>query len=95
MIRFAIKKDIPDINRLGLILNKNFTKTYDIDNYLRNDRYNETKFKIEKQKLYLDENLVYQMSTSGIPSIDKNRLDKNSIDKISIDIDSIFGEENV
>lgn len=70
-------------------------KHWRINNYLRNDRYNETKFKIEKQKLYLDENLVYQMSTSGIPSIDKNRLDKNSIDKISIDIDSIFGEENV
>lgn len=39
MIRFAIKKDIPDINRLGIILNKNFIKTYDIDNYLSNDNY--------------------------------------------------------
>lgn len=26
--------------------------------------------------------LVYQMTTNGIPSIDKNRLDKNSIDNI-------------
>ena len=39
MIRFATKKDIPDINKLGLILNKNFIKTYDIDNYLSNDNY--------------------------------------------------------
>ena len=72
-------------------------KHWRINNYLRNDRYNETKFKIEKQQLFLDDNMVYQMDTSGIPSIDKNRLDKNSIDKISIDnidktIKEVFGE---
>ena len=51
-----------------------------INNYLRTDRYVETKFKNEKSKLTLDSNLVYQMDTNGIHSIDKNRLDKNSID---------------
>lgn len=52
-----------------------------INNYLRNDRYTETKFKNEKQQLLVDNNLVYQLSTSGIHSIDKNSIDKISIDK--------------
>ena len=52
-----------------------------INNYLRNDRYVETKFKDEKNKLTLDDNLVYQLDTNGIHSIDKNRIDKNSIEK--------------
>lgn len=60
-----------------------------INNYLRADRYTETKFKAEMQQLQLDENLVYQVSTSGIPDgihrLDKIRLDKNRLDKISID----------
>ena len=60
-----------------------------INNYLRGDRYTETKFKSEKLQLQLDENMVYQMSTngipSGIPSIDKNSIDKNSKVKSSID----------
>ena len=51
-----------------------------INNYLRTDRYVETKFKNEKSKLTLDSNLVYQMDTNGIHSIDKNSIDKNSID---------------
>ena len=60
-------------------------KHWRINNYLRNDRYVETKFKDEKRKLSLDHNLVYQMDTTGIPggihSIDKNSIDKNSIKK--------------
>lgn len=52
-----------------------------INNYLRNDRYVETKFKDEKSKLTLDDNLVYQVDTNGIHSIDKNRIDKNSIEE--------------
>lgn len=52
-----------------------------INNYLRNDRYVETKFKDEKNQLTLDDNLVYQLYTNGIHSIDKNRIDKNSIEK--------------
>ena len=47
-----------------------------INNYLRNDRYVETKFKEEKQKLTIDDNLVYQLDTNGIHSIDKNSIDK-------------------
>lgn len=52
-----------------------------INNYLRNDRYVETKYKEEKSKLTIDNNLVYQLDTNGRHSIDKNRIDKNSIDK--------------
>ena len=50
-----------------------------INNYLRNDRYVETKFKEEKQKLTIDDNLVYQLDTNGIHSIDKNSIDKKRI----------------
>ena len=55
-------------------------KHWRLNNYLRNDRYIETKYKDEKNKLILDNNSVYQVDTNGIPSIDKYRLDKNSID---------------
>ena len=59
-----------------------------INNYLRGDRYTETKFKAERQQLQLDESMVYQVATNGIPagipSIDKISIDKNSIDKSSI-----------
>lgn len=55
-----------------------------INNYLRNDRYVETKFKVEKDQLSIDENMVYQMSTNGIHSIEKNSIDKISIDKNNI-----------
>ena len=56
-----------------------------INNYLRSDRYIETKYLEEKKQLYTDENLVYQWCTNGQPSIDKNSIDKNSIDKNSIE----------
>ena len=57
-------------------------------------------------KLTLDDNLVYQITTNGIPfdDTDKIRLDKNRLDKISIDKNSkgfddelkeIFGDEDV
>lgn len=38
-----------------------------INNYLRGDRYTETQCKAEKLQLQVDENLVYQLATSGIP----------------------------
>lgn len=50
-----------------------------INNYLRADRYVETKFKDELEQLELDDNLVYQRSTNGIHSIDKNSIDKKRI----------------
>jgi len=55
-------------------------KHWRINNYLRNDRYVETKFKEEKELLSLDENMVYQLDTSGRHSIDKNSIVKNNID---------------
>lgn len=76
-------------------------KHWRLNNYLRSDRYTTTNHQKELAQLTIDENMVYQMDTTGIPlddtdkiSIDKNRLDKISIDN-NIDIDSIFGEKNV
>lgn len=60
-----------------------------INNYLRGDRYIETKFKAEKLQLQVDENLVYQVATNGIPvgipSKEENSKEKNSKEKNSID----------
>ena len=56
-----------------------------MNNYLRNDRYKSTQYQEELKKLSIDDNLVYQMDTTGIPggihSIDKNSIDKNSKEK--------------
>lgn len=60
-----------------------------INNYLRSDRYIETKFKDEKSLLTLDNNLVYQLDTNGIHSIDKNSIEENSIYNTTTNI-SIF-----
>ena len=49
-------------------------KHWRIHNYIRNDRYNETKYKEEKAMLCLDENNSY---TFGIPSV--NQMDTNGI----------------
>lgn len=82
-------------------------KHWRLNNYLRNDRYTETKFKNEAQQLYLDDSMVYQMDTSGIHRLDKIRLDKIRLDKIRRDksvreeeqfdtsLKEIFGDENV
>ena len=54
-----------------------------INNYLRNDRYQETQFKDEKAKLLLGKNEEYTLKDNfGIPVVypDKNRIEKNSID---------------
>ena len=59
-----------------------------INNYLRNDRYKETKFKDEKNQLILGENEEYLLKNNlGIPMVDtdKNRIDKIRLDKNSID----------
>ena len=69
-------------------------KHWKINNYLRNDRYKPTRFKEEASKLITDKNSVYQLYTSGIPSIDKNSIDKNSIDKNSIDIPKQLENKN-
>lgn len=76
---------------LKVLISKNYIIPFDtgvivikhwrINNYLRTDRYVETKFINEKQQLYVDNNMVYQLDTTGVHSIDKNRIVKNSIDK--------------
>ena len=71
-------------------------KHWKIHNYIRNDRYTETKYKEEKALLSLDENNAYttgiptvnQLATDGIPMVDKmdtqDRLGKDREDKDSI-----------
>lgn len=39
MIRKATEKDIVEIIKLGSILNTNFSKTYDISQYLKDEKY--------------------------------------------------------
>lgn len=70
-------------------------KHWKIHNYIRTDRYTETKYKNEKALLMLDENNAYtsgiptdnQLSTDGIPMVDKmdtqDRLGKDSIEEDS------------
>lgn len=63
-------------------------KHWRINNYLRGDRYSETKYKVEKSTLLLDENNAYtQGEKLGIPNgyPDKNSIEKIREDKISID----------
>ena len=60
-----------------------------INNYLRNDRYKETKFKDEKNQLILGENEEYLLKNNlGIPMVDTDKIsiDKNSIDNITTTI---------
>jgi len=69
-------------------------KHWRINNYLRNDRYQETKYVENKAKLLVDSNGAYTRNTdgipsSGIPSIGKDSIGKDSIDKVSIEEDSI------
>lgn len=82
-------------------------KHWRINNLLRKDRYNETKYQIEMSQLYTDENMVYQRLTSGCHNIEENSIEKNSIDKYRKDksmreekpfddvIKEVFGDSNV
>ena len=75
-------------------------KHWRLNNYLRNDRFTPTNHQKELARLSLDENMVYQMETNGIPlgNPDKIRLDKkdkNRLDSIDNVIDELFGEKNV
>lgn len=58
-------------------------KHWRINNYLRNDRYQETKYLEEKSELSYDKNGAYTFGipNSGIPSIGKDSIDKYSIYK--------------
>ena len=57
-------------------------KHWRINNYLRNDRYNGTKYVEEMASLKLNENgsYSYGIPSSGIPSIGKDSIGKDSID---------------
>ena len=102
---------------LRLLANKKFIipfetgvvviKHWKIHNYIRNDRYKETKYKEEKEKLLLDENNSYttgipndnQMDTVGIPVVSKMdtqvRLGKDSIDNNNITSNIMLPDGNV
>ena len=70
-------------------------KHWRIHNYIRGDRYVETKYKEEKEQLELDENNAYRY-TNGIPSGIPNgyQVDTQvSIGKDSIGKDNIIGEK--
>ena len=79
---------------LKVLISKNYIIPFDsgvlvikhwrINNYLRSDRYIPTKYNKEKAQLYVDKDMVYQMDTNGVRSIEENSIDKNSIDKNNI-----------
>lgn len=73
-------------------------KHWRINNYLRNDRYTETKYVEEKSQLEITENGSYSFGipSIGIPSIDKDRIGKDSIDKdiYTQECDDIFYQYN-
>ena len=61
-------------------------KHWRINNYLRNDRYKETKYAEERKQLTVKENGSYSFGIpAGIPSIGKDSIDKYSIEEINID----------
>lgn len=91
---------------LNLLLLKRFILSFEsgvivikhwyIHNYIRNDRYKETKYVEEKASLMLDEKgaytenngLVYQTDTNGIPTVSKMetqvKLSKDKLGKVSL-----------
>lgn len=69
-------------------------KHWRINNYLRSDRYQETKYLDEKNQLRIEENGSYTINSVGIPGgipnrgyPDKNRIDKDRVDKSSVEFD--------
>lgn len=57
-----------------------------INNYLRNDRYTETIYQEEKQKLILNENGKYEFGIpDGIPSIDTNSSSNSNTNTLLIE----------
>ena len=85
------------IDDLNILLAKRFILSFDsgvivikhwrINNYLRNDRYQETKYLEEKEQLIIEQNGSYRICDVGIPSSGIPSIDKDSIDK-NIDIDT-------
>lgn len=80
---------------MKVLISKKFVLTFEsgvivikhwrINNYLRNDRYQETKYLEEKSELITDDNGAYTFGipNSGIPSIGKDSIEEDSIGKVS------------
>ena len=62
-------------------------KHWKIHNYIRNDRYNETKYVEEKSQLEYDENNAYRL-TKGIPLVDE-RLTQVRLGKVRLSEDKL------
>ena len=82
-MRILISKRFIIIFESGVIVIKHWR----INNYLRNDRYNATKYLEEREQLSINENGSYHMESqdsgipnSGIPSIGKDSIGKDSIE---------------
>lgn len=90
LMRMTGKKE----DDLKLLIAKNFVIPFDtgvivikhwrMNNYLRKDRYTETKYLYEKSHLTVENNEEYSV---GIPVVDtdKNSIEENSIDKCSLE----------
>lgn len=82
-MRILIAKKFVLVFDSGVIVIKHWR----INNYLRSDRYVETKYVDEKSSLTVDDSGIYHagipggIPNSGIPSIGKDRLGKESIGK--------------
>ena len=59
-------------------------KHWRINNFLRKDRHNQTKYIDEYKSLTIKDNEEYEWLTNGQPSIDKNRIEKNRIEENNI-----------
>ena len=101
--RSIIRQCGASIDDMNVLLSKKFIiafesgvvviKHWRINNYLRNDRYQETKYLEEKECLTVEQNGSYTLTdgvgipggipSMGIPSIGKDSIGKNRIDKSS------------
>lgn len=90
---------------LKLLIAKNFIINFDsgivvikhwkMNNYIPKDRYKETNYIEEKQRLYLKENGSYTLCIQDVSNMDTQvRLGKNSIDKNSINNKEINKKED-
>lgn len=72
-------------------------KHWRINNLLRSDRYQPTKYSEEKKQLQVEENGAYTLGipSIGIPSIDKDSIDKISVDEIRTDTEKDNKQNNV
>ena len=92
-IRIAMFNAHASTDDFNTLVNKRFIIPFDsgvivikhwkMHNYVRNDRYRETKFLEEKSQLVLKTNGVYSMSTDGIPMV----YQMDTEDSIGKDID--------